>query len=477
MLNFFSADDAYLIFQMLYVITAIGVVIVVISENRNPLKTISWVLILLLLPLAGLVIYYFFGEDHRKRRLISRKMRKKLNKQSVDRNDMLETSYPPAEYKGLVSLLNKLKDTPLYAGSKITFYSDGKDKFDALKEELRKAQHHIHLQYYIFMDDKIGHEIRSILVEKARQGVEVRVLYDDVGSWKAKNRFFKEMAKEGVLVEAFLKVRFPLLTSRVNYRNHRKVVVVDGKVGFMGGMNIADRYIEGTNGGVWRDCHFKVEGKAVHGLQTSFAIDWYASRSEFLASGKYFPVLEEKGVNLMQIATSGPTGEFKEILQGIFKAIVNAKEYIYIQTPYFIPNDTLLLAIQTAAISGVEVKLMLPKKSDTTFVHIATLSYIKDLLGAKVKVYFFQEGFVHSKLMVIDDSLVISGSANMDVRSFEHNFEIDAFIYNHETAMEAKKIFETDMLACEQVDAYRWAHRPMYRRFASSVMRMLTPLL
>lgn len=472
-----SANNAYLIFQILYIITAIGAVIVIISENRNPIKTISWVLVLLLLPLVGLVIYYFFGEDNRKKRLISKKMYKKLNRKSLDQLDMPERLNPPTEYKGLVNLLNKLKECPLYDGNKITFYNNGKDKFEALFEEIRKAKSHIHIQYYIYMDDKIGCALRDLLIEKVKEGVQVRLLYDDVGSWKAKNKFYTNMEKEGIQVQPFLKVRFPLLTSRVNYRNHRKVVVIDGTVGFMGGMNVADRYIDGVKSGVWRDSHFKLEGKAVHGLQTSFVIDWYSSQKELLTAKTYYPPLSSQGDNIMQIVTSGPTGEFKEIHQGIFQAITNAKKSIYIQTPYFIPTDSLLLAIQTAALSGVDVHLMIPKHSDTTFVHIASLSYIKPMLNAKVKVHFFTPGFIHSKLIVIDDSLVITGSANMDVRSFEHNFEINAFIYNQQSAIEARNIFMNDLKNSEFITHEEWSQRPRIQKFKESVLRMFTPLL
>jgi len=476
-MEIFSANNFLLVFQLLYVLTAIGVVIVVISENRNPIKTISWVLILLLLPLVGLIFYYFFGEDHRKQRLISRKMHKKINRKTLERTELLETLNPPYEYRGLVNLLNKLKDCPLYGGNKLTFYNNGVDKFEALIEEIKKAKNHIHLQYYIFLDDNIGNKIKQLLIDKAREGLEVRVLYDDMGAWGVKSRFYKEMAAEGIQVEPFLKVAFPVLTSRVNYRNHRKVVVIDGEVGFMGGMNIADRYINGIQGGIWRDSHFKVEGRGVHALQISFIIDWYATRSELLVSNKYFPFLTAKGDNLMQVATSGPTGEFKEIHQGIFHAITNAREYVYIQTPYLIPTDALMLAIQTAAMSGVDVRIMLPEKSDTTFVQIASMSFVKDFLESKVKIYLFKRGFLHSKLMIIDDALTITGSANMDVRSFEHNFEIDAFIYNKETALITKNIFLDDMSYADLINLDEWNKRPRYKRFAESVLRLFTPLL
>ena len=467
-----------MIFQLLYILTALGVIVVIISENRNPLKTISWVLILLLLPLFGLIIYYFFGEDNRKHRLISRKMKKKLNRTSLKSLERLEMLNPPKEYGRLVCLLNELGDFPLYGGNKISFYSSGKDKFEELFLVIQKAKHHIHIQYYIYMDDEIGCQLRDLLIEKAKEGVEVRLLYDDVGSWKAKNRFFKDIEKNGVLVTSFLKVAFPVLTSRVNYRNHRKVVIVDGEVGFMGGMNVANRYVNGlSEGRIWRDSHFKLEGNAVHGLQSSFIIDWYAAKKEFLVSPKYFPELEDRGNTVMQIVTSGPTGEFKEIHQGIFSAIANAKKYIYIQTPYFIPTDSLLLALQTAALSGVDIQLMLPEHSDTTFVHIASMSFIKDLLNAKIKVYFFKPGFLHSKLMVIDDSLVITGSANMDVRSFEHNFEIDAFIYDETAAKEATAIFLADRSDSRQLYYDEWINRPSRKRFMESCLRLLSPLL
>lgn len=472
-----AANHLILIFQILYVATALGTMIVVISENRNPLKTISWVLILLLLPLVGLIIYYFFGEDSRKQRLISNKMYKKLNRRSIGRKELLETLNPPNEHRGLVNLLNRLKSSPLYGGSSVKFYSDGLSKFEDLFAELEKAEKHIHIQYYIFLDDEIGCKARDILVRKASEGVEVRLIYDDVGSWKAKRDFFKDMQAQGVEVQPFLKVAFKILTSRVNYRNHRKIVVIDGKVGFVGGMNIADRYIQGVKFGVWRDSHIKVEGKAVAGLQTSFLIDWYSSRKEFLASDTYYPILENKGDNMMQLVTSGPVGRYKDIHLGILQAISNAKESIYIQTPYFVPTDSLLQAMQMAAMRGVDVRLMLPRHSDTTFVHIASMSFLKEVLDAKVSVYLFDAGFLHSKLMTIDNSLTITGSANMDIRSFEHNFEIDAFIYNEDTCREAQEIFLNDMKQSTLLQAEEWDKRSRFAKFKESVMRLFSPLL
>lgn len=477
MSDLFSTDNLMLLFQLLYVVTAIGVIIVIVTENRNPVKTISWVLVLMFLPLVGLIIYYFFGEDGRKQRLISHKIFKKLKKISLNYKENGEHIAAPNEYKGLVDLLQHLNGSILYGGNKVTFYSDGKSKFDVLIEELRKARHYIHIQYYIYMDDNIGRQIRDVLVEKVKQGVTVRFIYDDVGSWKSKRKFFDDMREKGIETQAFLKVAFRYLAGRVNYRNHRKIVVIDGQVGFMGGMNVADRYIDGLKFGVWRDSHIKIEGKAVAGLQASFIIDWYYSRKEFLSSDLYFPEVEDQGDNLMQFITGGPIGRFKGLHLGVLQAIFEAKKLIYIQTPYFVPTEALLLAIQTASMRGVEVRLMVPRHSDTTFVHIATKSFLKEVLDAEVKVYFFEAGFLHSKMMIIDDNMIVTGSANMDVRSFEHNFEINAYIYNEKSCAEAKQIFYNDMKQSTLLSPEVWEERSRIDKITESVVRLFSPLL
>ncbi len=475
--NLLTADHFILGFQLLYIFSAIGVIFVIILENRNPLKTIAWTLILIFLPLLGLIIFFFFGEDGRKKRLISHKMFKKLNRKTLVRFERDEVMESPEGYTAIVSLIKKLKGSSVYNGNKITFYTDGESKFKAFLEEINKAEKFIHIQYYIYMDDEIGRKVRDALIQKASEGVKVRLIYDDVGSWKAKRRFFNDMQKHGIDVQPFLKVTFRFLASRVNYRNHRKVVVIDGKVGFVGGMNIADRYIKGINNGVWRDSHIKVEGKAVAGLQTAFLVDWYYSRKEFLASDHYFPQTEVKGDNLMQIITAGPIGLYKSIHLSFLEAIYNAKESIYIQTPYFIPTDALMLAIQTASLRGIDVRLMIPRRCDTTFVHIATQSFLQEILDAKVKVYFFEAGFLHSKLMIIDSNLVITGSANMDIRSFEHNFEIDAFIYNETTCSKAKEIFFDDMAQSTLLLAKEWQSRSRIKKLKESIVRLFSPLL
>jgi cardiolipin synthase len=456
----------------------LGLVVVIITENRNPLKTIPWVIVLILLPGVGLVFYFFFGQDNRKGRIISRRTYKRIMKGPHEgRKSSHDLCSTPEHYAPLIALLEHGNQSSLLYGSDISIYTNGAEKFDDLIDDLESATHHIHFQYYIFLDDEIGRRVREVLMAKAREGVEVRVLYDDVGCWDVKERFFKEMKQAGVEVYAFLKVAFPIFTSKVNYRNHRKIVVVDGKVGYMGGMNVADRYIKGTSWGSWRDTHFRFTGKGVHGLQSAFLIDWYVVSKQLLKGEVYYPPTPAFGDNVMQILTSGPVGQWRTLLQAVIFTVVNAKRYIYIQTPYFLPTEGLNQALQTAALGGVDVRLMLPKRSDTKAANMASHSFMDDMVKAGAKVYFYEPGFLHSKLILSDDALTCIGSANMDFRSFEHNFEITAFVYQSEFALRMKKIFMHDLQSCERLVPSRWLRRPLRQRLAESFMRLFSPLL
>jgi len=463
---------------LLYAITILGVVLVVITENRNPLKTISWVVVLLLTPGIGLLFYFFFGQDNRKQKIISRRTYKRIMKGPQRRKDPFDIiSEMPKTYIPLATLLYHNNQSTLLYGSKIKIYTNGIDKFQDFLEDLKNATHHIHLQYYIFCDDEIGNQVKKILIDKAKEGVRVRVMYDDVGSWNVKERFFKEMTHAGIEVYSFLKVVFPIFTSKVNYRNHRKIVVIDGHIGYMGGMNIADRYTKGTSWGTWRDTHFRFIGKGVHGLQSAFLIDWYVVSKQLLKDPIYYPPVEIYSKNIMQIATCGPTGHWRTLLQATIYLIANAKKYIYIQTPYFLPTEGLNQALQIAALGGIDIRLMLPERSDTRSTNMATHSYLDDMLKSGVKVYFYRPGFLHSKLIVVDDIVAAIGSANMDFRSFEHNFEVNAYMYDDIFAKEMKKIFLHDMQLCERVTPARWFKRPPLQRLAESFMRLFSPLL
>ncbi len=475
--NFLAGQIASVIFNILYFGAVIGTIIVVILDNRQPVKTMAWILILMFLPIVGLVFYYFFGRSQRRERLISKKGYGRLLKKPMAEYLSQNLSASPVEYARLIHLFQHISQAFLFEGNRIDVYTTGDSKLQALLRELQRAKYHIHMEYYIIEDDPVGRLVRDVLIERSRAGVEVRFIYDDVGCWHVPARFFEEMRDAGIEVRSFLKVRFPLFTSKVNYRNHRKIVVVDGRVGFIGGMNLAQRYMRGFSWGIWRDTHIRVEGKAVHGLQTAFLLDWYFVDRTLITATRYFPKLETCGSSMAQIVTSDPVGSWREIMQGLLMSITCARKYFYIQTPYFLPTEQVLTALQVAALAGVDVRLMLPRRADNRFTHLGSRSYLADVLRAGVKVYFYEKGFLHSKLMVSDDTLSTVGSTNLDFRSFEHNFEANAFIYGTETALQMKEIFLQDQRDSTQVFLKGWEKRSWRQKAMESVVRLLAPLL
>jgi cardiolipin synthase len=464
---------------MVYFGLVLGTVIVVVLDNRNPVKTIAWILVLMFLPFVGLLFYFFFGRSTRRERIISRKSYNSLLRKPMAEYLAQSRIELPAPYDRLSQLFEHTNQSLLFDGNEVEIYTDGCCKLDALIRELYRAKDHIHMEYYIFEDDAVGRLVSDVLIDKARQGVEVRVICDDVGCWHVPTRFFERMREAGIEVRHFLKVRFPLFTSRVNYRNHRKLVVVDGRVGFVGGMNLAHRYMRGVEWGVWRDTHIRVYGRAVHGLQTAFLLDWYFVDRTLITASRYFPRIENSATPgvVMQIVTSDPVGPWKEIMQGLVKAVLGAKRYFYIQTPYFLPTEQLSFAMQTAAMSGVDVRLMLPERADSRIIQWASSSYISDMLSAGVKVYSYRKGFLHSKVMVSDDMLSSVGSTNLDFRSFEHNFEVNAFMYDGATAQRMKEIFIADQRDSTQIFLKNWEKRSWRQKTLESVVRLLAPLL
>lgn len=464
-------------FNILYFAIVIGTIIVIVLDNRNPVKTLAWILVLAFLPVIGLVFYIFFGRSRRHERIISKKSYGRLLKKPMGEYLSQDFCELPQANIRLISLFQHINQAFSFEGNRVDIYTSGESMLQALLREIRKAQKHIHVEFYIFEDDAVGRLVRDALIEKSREGVEVRVLYDDVGCWRVPNRFFEDMRKEGIETHGFLKVRFPSFTSKVNYRNHRKIVVIDGRVGFVGGMNLATRYLRGFSWGKWRDTQVMLHGKAVHGLQTAFLLDWYFVEQTLITSATYFPKLDKFGTSLVQVVTSEPVGAWKEIMQGLVMAILGAKKYFYMQTPYFLPTDSILVAMQTAALAGIDVRLMIPYRADNRWTHLASCSYLADVLQAGVKVYMYKSGFLHSKLMVSDDELSSVGSTNIDFRSFEHNFEVNAFVYDMETALQMREIFLQDQRECVQLSLKTWMKRAWYRKVAESVARLMAPLL
>lgn len=463
-------------FIALYSVTILGVILVIITENRNPLKTLPWIIVLIFAPVIGLLFYFFFGQNLSKQRIISRRTRKRIAMHLVEAEDP-ERPGIPEEWKPLARLLKStIHAVPLY-GSRITPYTDGESKMEALLDDIAHARNHIHLQYYIFCNDETGCRLRDALIARAREGVRVRILYDDVGCSGVKKAFFESLRHEGIEVHAFLHVRFPRFTSKINYRNHRKIAVIDGRVGFIGGMNIADRYVHGPGWGIWRDTHFRIEGNGVAGLQASFLSDWSATTKQRIAGPEYYPTARHYTADVMQIVPSGPFGKWRTLLQGDSYAISKARRRIWIQTPYYLPSDVLNSALQTAALAGIDVRLMLPARSDSRIVDLASHSFLDDMMKAGVRILFYKPGFLHSKLLIIDDNLTVIGSANMDFRSFEHNFEINAFVYDAQFTARMSAIFEDDATRSHVLTPAEWFNRPRPRRWAESLMRVFSPLL
>ena len=326
--------------------------------------------------------------------------------------------------------------------------------------------------------DPLGREIADILIAKAQQGVEVRLIYDDVGSWGLGRKYIGRLRKAGVRVECFMQVVFPWLTSHVNYRNHRKILVVDGKIGFTGGINIAQRYVTGTKMGPWRDTHLRLEGEAVGMLQIVFIADWFFVSKQLLNDyPKYLPKTHVKEETMIQIATSGPDSDWASIMQAFFSAITHAQHHIYISSPYFLPNEAILTAVKVAALSGIDVRIMIPSRSDSKVVYWASRSYIGELIDANVKVYLYRRGFNHSKLIMIDGQFSSVGTANMDIRSFEDNFEVSALLYDRKITQELEAEFLHDLDQSRMVTRDYWESRPALHSFYEALSRLFSPLL
>ncbi|MBO5000591.1 MAG: cardiolipin synthase [Bacteroidaceae bacterium] len=461
----------------LFLLTVVITIVVVILDNRNPVKTLAWVLVLSFLPVIGLIFYFFFGRDVRREKLISKRGYFRLTKYPLAEYYEQKSSEYTDDQHPLKRFFRKVNEALPFDGNSVQVYTSGHEMLQSLLQAIANAKHHIHLQFYIFEDDAVGRLVRDALIEKVREGVEVRLLYDDVGCWKVDQSFYEKMREAGIETRGFLKVRFPMFTSKVNYRNHRKVVVIDGRVGFVGGMNLALRYLKGVKWGIWRDTHTRIEGRAVYGLQIAFLSDWYAADHSLITSSRYYPDMPVCGESSIQIVTSNPIGGVETIMQGLLIAITGSQKYFYIQTPYLLPTEPILLALRTAALGGVDVRIMIPERADSRITHLASLSYLDELMQSGVKIYRYNKGFLHSKVMVSDDVLSTVGSTNMDFRSFEHNFEVNAFMYDRESALKMKSIFLDDQKDADLVQLKEWRMRPWYQKVAESVIRLFAPLL
>ena len=470
------------IFIVLYVAVIVGIMLTVLMDNRQPAKTIAWVLVLLFVPVVGIVLYIFFGQNTRKMKLISGRSLDQLSKRSMLEFVEQRNLRMPEYFSSLVRLFTNQSLSLPFKDNAVEFYTDGYQFFPALLQAIKGATNHIHLDTYIRADDPLGRLVSDALIAKAREGVEVRLIYDDVGCWRVPERFFDRMRQAGVKVRSFMPVRFPAFTSKVNYRNHRKVCVIDGTQGFIGGMNIALRYVKGLHGGTlpWRDTHMRLCGSVVYALQRAFLVDWYFVDRTLINDHRYYPPMPWHISNdsLAQVVTSSPIAQWPDIMQGYVRILLEAKRYVYMETPYFLPTEPVMFAMRTAALAGVDVRLLIPRRSDAWLIQLASMSYVTETLEAGVKVRLYEKGFNHSKLLVADDQISTCGSTNIDFRSFENNFEANVFFYDRQTALRIKDIYMRDEdCSINFSEARELHHRPYMHRFVESLLRLLSPLL
>mgnify|MGYP002404737271 CR=1 FL=1 len=466
----------------MYALLTIPTVVAVLMDNKQPAKTIAWIMVLLFMPFLGIVLYVFFGQDIRKQRLISNRSMDQLTKRSMLEFAEQENLHLPADSQPLMRLFANQNWALPFKDNQVEIYTDGYGFVFSLLQAIGRAEKHIHIDTYIIEDDPLGNLIADALTDKARQGVEVRLIYDDVGCWRVPERFFDRMRQAGVKVRSFMPVRFPAFTSKVNYRNHRKVCVIDGTQGFIGGMNIALRYVKGLHGGSlpWRDTHMRLRGGVVYALQRAFLVDWYFVDRTLINDHRYYPPMpwHIENDSLAQVVTSSPIGQWPDIMQGYVRILLEAKQYVYMETPYFLPTEPVLFAMRTAALAGVDVRLMIPRRSDAWLIQLASMSYVTETLEAGVKVRLDEKGFNHSKLLVADDRISTCGSTNIDFRSFENNFEANVFFYDRQLALRMKAIYlEDEAQSVDIADVDELQRRSFGRRLSESLIRLLSPLM
>ena len=475
----------------LFMVNIAFAVFVVFFEKKNPAVIWAWLMVLAFIPCFGFVIYLIFGFEGRKHLWFEKKRHcdKEIIK-DFERHfkDIAFDNLPKNVNKRILPIkntkylnnlvtLHKNNSKSLYRKDNLVkLYHEGESKFNDLMCDIKKAKNHIFMEYYLMHDDSLGNEIMDLLCEKAKEGVEVKVLYDGMGNYKNKPSFARKLRQAGGELRVFL----PPKGIRINYRNHRKIAIIDGKVGYTGGLNIGDEYISRKKRfGFWRDSHIRIEGSAVYDLQLRFIMDWnFIKGDKIELDQKHFPKIEKRddGVN-MQVVSSGPDTDWDNIYQGLFKMITEANKNIYIESPYFAPDDGILEALKIAAISGVDVRIIIPAKPDHLFVHSCRLSYIGELLDAGVRCYEYTKGFIHAKVMTMDGIVSTVGTANMDIRSYKLNFEVNSFIYDKDVSLEFERQFKIDMANSREIRKDEYKKRNIIKKIRESLARLISPLL
>lgn len=452
-------------------------------ENRNPYKVISWLLVLTAFPVVGFFLYLAFGRSFRKRKLsLSKSMfstdmlTKRTNKQS-ENQDFIHQSQNSLVGRRLTKLLLNNSKSPYFMHNDVEIYAEGHAFFSELIKDIYQAKHHIHMEYFIIRNDFIGNEIKEALIAQAKKGLEVRLIYDSVGCWRLGKAYINALKNAGVQCYAFLPMIVPFLGRELNYRNHRKITVIDGHIGYVGGMNIGDEYMgKHPSLGYWRDSQARISGDAVLGLQYHFLADWTFVSKQLLPSHEYIQPGTSKTESMVQILASGPDSDWETMLQAYFTMVSTAEERIWITTPYLVPEESIMEALKTAALSGVDVRILIPSQPDHFLVYWATRANLEQLLKAGVKIHLYERGFVHSKILLIDHVVASVGTANLDIRSLEINFEINAFLYDQKHVERLANDFLTDLSFARSLDLETHMTRPRWQKVLEALGRVVSPL-
>lgn len=476
--------------SVLYALLAIGVSLMILMNARSGSKALAYLALIALVPILGIIFYLSFGINYRKNKIYTRKilqddrlaaliqnaLNQRFKEVSLEHKGDLEYFYP------LAKMIQEDARNIFSDDNHVELLINGEQKFPRLLEDLRNAKEHIHIQYYIYDNDVIGNEIADILIEKHKAGVEVKFIYDDFGASSIRKTVVRRLKAAGVPNYPFYKIKLIALANRLNYRNHRKIVLIDNKIGYVGGINVADKYINGKNKGYWRDTHLRIEGLSVLSLQMVFLGDWQFCADENIENiTKYFPrdnaPVNEYGDKVVQVIASGPDSNYPSILFALNRAILLSKKSVWLTTPYFIPEETLTDALIMASLSGIDIKLLVPMHSDSAFVNTCASSHYEEMLEAGVEIYRYTKGFVHAKTMVCDDKIAFVGTANLDQRSFDLNFEVNAVVYNKELAQELSNAFMEDLKDAEKLEYKDWMQRPRWRRLVERVLYLFSPLM
>ncbi len=470
--------------SMLFTLSVLFIAFLIFMENRHPTRTLTWLVVLGSFPVLGFIFYMLFGRNVRKRRLFYKKAL--MDRQTAQKIEG-ERSYTEEEmlslgdgHRTMFQLATNIGRSPISFSTDTEVLTDGEETFSKILEELEKATHHIHLVYYIVRHDEIGTKIKDVLIEKAKSGVNVRFLYDAVGSWTLSKKYIRDLRDAGVETIPFSPVRLPFFNNKINFRNHRKIIVIDGTVGFVGGLNVGDEYL-GKNEyfGFWRDTHLLVKGEAVRTLQLIFLQDWYYMTEQSLLTQSYLSpnLSEHRNYGGVQMIAGGPDQEWEVIKSLFFSMITSARKSIWIASPYFVPDDDIFTALKVAALSGVDVKVLIPNRPDKKIVFYASRSYFPEMLAAGVKIFEYEKGFLHAKIVIVDEEVASIGTANMDMRSFHLNFEVNAFLYHTESLKKLVSDYENDLLTSKPLVKEVFENRPFHHKVFESLSRLLSPLL